>query len=266
MKRILQAVTELWPGQEYSLGQISKSPWPPGGQVFRGQMCHKPQKHIYTSWGSYMCNMRRIHQAVTELRAGHEFNLDPLGDKVMRSNESSPERHIRPPWGPTCAICKESFQRLQSYGPDKNINTLTPWGVTFFGVKCVTTHKRHIYTSWGSYTCNMKRILQAVTELWPGQEYLLGQISISPWPPGGQVFRVKCVTTHKRHIYTSWGSCMCNMTRILQAVTELQAGQEYHLYPMGVMGSNKSFPQKGTSRPPRGHTSSAWWNKALSLV
>ena len=67
--------------------------------------------------------MKRILQAVTELRAGQEYNLDPLGDKVMGSNESFPPKGTsRPPRGPTCAICKESSQRLQSYGPDKNIH------------------------------------------------------------------------------------------------------------------------------------------------
>ena len=183
MKRILQALTELWHGQEYSLGQISISPLSPRGQVFLGQMHHDPKRHIYTSWGSFMCNMKRILLAVTELWAGHEYHLDPPpppGDKVMGSNESFPPKGTsRPPRGPTRAIWKESSQWLQSYGSDKNIHmgkyayqhdTLR---VTFFGVKCVITPKRHIYNSWGFYICNMKRILQAVTELWAGQEYHL---------------------------------------------------------------------------------------------
>ena len=38
-----------------------------------------------------------------------------------------PKGTSRPPRGPACAICKESSERLQSYGPDKNI-TVPPWG------------------------------------------------------------------------------------------------------------------------------------------
>ena len=144
MKRILQAVTELWVGQEYSLRQISISSWPPGSQVFRVQMCHNPKRHIYTSWGSYMCNMKRILLAVTEVWAGQEYNLAPLGDKVMESNESFiPKGTSRPLRGPTRAIWKESSQRLQSYGPDKNI-TLTAWGTRSWGQMSHFPWKAHL--------------------------------------------------------------------------------------------------------------------------
>ena len=159
MKRIL-AVTELWPDspayhlayrvigartriQEYSLGQISISLWPPGGGgvKFFGVKCVTTHKrHIYTSWGSYMCNMKRILQAVTELRAGQEYNLDPLGDKVMGSNESFPPKGTsRPPRGPTCAVCKESssgyrvMARTRIFTWANKHITLTPWGSSFSG-------------------------------------------------------------------------------------------------------------------------------------
>ena len=215
MKRILQAVTELWPGQEYLLGQISISLWPPGGQVFQGQMCHNPQKaHLHI---------------LGVLHVQYEKN-PPSGYRVT--------------------------------GPDKNI-TLTPWGTRSWGQMSHLPQKAHLdplgvlNVQYVKNPPSGYRVM-ARTRIftWANKH-----ITLTPWGGGGvKFFGVKCVTTHKRHIYTSWGSYMCNMKRILQAVTELRAGQEYHLDPQGdkVMGSNESFPPKGTSRPPRGPTCAIW--------
>ena len=191
-----------------------------------------------------MCNMKRILQAVTELRARKEYNLDPPGDKVMGSNESFPPKGTsRPPRGPTCAVCTEYSQRLQSYGP--------------------------------------------------GQEYSLGQISISPWPPGGQVFRDQiCHNPQKAHLdllgvlhahyekNPQSGYRVMGRTRIspdknipsgyrVMVRTRIFTWANKHitLTPWGssFSGSNMSQPPKGTSRPPRGPTCALWKESSKRL-
>ena len=128
-KESSKAVTELWPGQEYSLGQISISLWPPGGQVFRGQMCHNPQKaHLHVLGVlhvQYEKNPPSAYRVMARTRiftwANKHITLTPWGSSFSGSNASQPTKGTStPPGGPTCAICKESSQRLQSYGPDKN--------------------------------------------------------------------------------------------------------------------------------------------------
>ena len=141
--------------------------------------------------------MKRILKAVTELWAGQEYHRDPLGTRSWGQMSHFPRKvhldpqgvlHVQYEKNPPSDYRVMGRTKIFTWANKHNKHiTLTPR--EFFGVKCVTTHKRHIYTSWGSYMCNKKRILQAVTELWPVQEYSLGQISISLWPPGGQVFR-----------------------------------------------------------------------------
>ena len=78
MKRILQAVTELWPGQGYSLGQISISPWPPGGQVFRGQMCHNPQKaHLHHLGVLHVHIWKEFSKCLQSYRPDKNITLTP---------------------------------------------------------------------------------------------------------------------------------------------------------------------------------------------
>ena len=125
---------------------------PLGVKLFGVKCVTTPKRHIYTSWGSYMCNTKRILQAVTELRAGQEYNLDPLGDKVMGQMSHFPQKahldplgvlHVQYVKNPPSGYRVMARTRIFTWA-NKHI-TLTPWGSSFSGSNMSQPQKAHLH-------------------------------------------------------------------------------------------------------------------------
>ena len=87
-----------------------------------------------------MCNMKRILQAVTELRAGQEYNLDPLGTRSWGHMSHFPQKahldplgvlHVQYVKNPPSAYRVMARTRIFTWA-NKHI-TLTPWGSSSSG-------------------------------------------------------------------------------------------------------------------------------------
>ena len=128
---------------------ITLTPW---GTRSWGQMSHFPRKVHLDPQGvlhvQYEKNPPSGYRVMGQTRiftwANKHITLTPRGSSFSGSNVSQPTKGTStPPGGPTCAIRKESSQRLQSYGPDKNI-TLTPWGTRSWGQMSPFPQKAHL--------------------------------------------------------------------------------------------------------------------------
>ena len=243
--------------------------WPPGGQVFRGQMRHNPQKaHLDPLVGPTCAIWKESSQRLQSYGPDKNITLTPWGTRSWGQMSHFPQKahldplgvlHVQYEKNPPSGYRVMARTRIFTWA-NKHI-TLTPWGSSFSGSNVSQPPKGTSRPPRGPTCAIWKESSKRLQSYGPDK-------NITLTPPGGQGHGVKWVISPKKAHLDPLGVLHVQYVKNppsayrVMARTRIFTWANKHitLTPWGssFSGSNASQPTKGTSTPPGGPTCAIW--------